>query len=728
MVFFGNVKISMLSKFLLPTSLFCLLIILSACHPPKDDDPDEVSEVEQDTFEDTEQDSQDSQDSIEIDNSDVSPVPYSTTADYLTIWNGTAYEPIFLKGMNLGVGVPGTSPGELAVTSDQYARWLNRMGEMGINSLRIYTLHYPRFYEEFARYNLEHPEAPIYLLQGIWLDEENPTGTLDLTGLTESFDIGIGEVIDCVHGQGELDHRFGRAYGTYTVDVSQWVLGWIIGREISPWEVMETNERHPELRAYYGENLNLSSGTPSEVWAAARVDKVISYERGHYGYDRPVSMSSWPTLDPLTHPTEGSNRHEDVAVMDLGNLELINAPGGYFATFHAYPYYPDFVSEDPDYRQYSDSYGPNNYLGYLHALKAHYSNIPLFIGEFGVPSSWGNAHYSYSGMDHGGHSEEDQGKWDARMLRNMYDSQCAGGALFAWMDEWWKRTWITDQIDFPRERRMFWHNVTAAEQNFGLVTFEEEPPDWEEWPPVLGTGRIRGIQADWDAKFFHLKISLSEPLAYGETITVGYDTYRDDLGESMLPDGVSTGRRSEISLVVTSPDYAQLYVTPSYDLFAIYHFWLTEPYQRFRSEPSDGDPWIPVRWMNGDEHGSDSGEFFFEATTFDIGKLKVRNNSDEPSNLDAVIIGFGTIYIQIPWILLNFTDPTTLTVMHDNRDTLEHETVQTQGIAVSVSFYGELLETDRFVWPSWNEAPPTTEREKKSLEIFAEGVRSIPDL
>ena len=65
------------------------------------------------------------------------------------------------------------------------------MGDMGFNALRVYTLHYPRFYEVFAEYNEAHPNQPIYLLQGIWLDEDNSSG--DLFDLTEAFDDGAKE-------------------------------------------------------------------------------------------------------------------------------------------------------------------------------------------------------------------------------------------------------------------------------------------------------------------------------------------------------------------------------------------------------------------------------------------------------------------------------------------------------------------------------------------------------
>jgi hypothetical protein len=45
---------------------------------------------------------------------------------------------------------------------------------------------------------------------------------------------------------------------------------------------------------------------------------------------------------------------------------------------------------------------------------------------------------------------------------------------------------------------------------------------------------------------------------------------------------------------------------------------------------------------------------------------------------------------------------------------------------VSVSFGGELLGSRRYRSQRWDEAPVTTEREIPSLDIFAEGIESIP--
>ena len=77
----------------------------------------------------------------------------------------------------------------------------------------------------------------------------------------------------------------------------------------------------------------------------------------------------------------------------------------------------------------------------------------------------------------------------------------------------------------------------------------------------------------------------------------------------------------------------------------------------------------------------------------------------------------------MPWALLQFTDPSTLSVLDDDRSTAERETAVSEGIAVSISFNGELLESGRYRWEAWDEAPPTTERRKSSWEILAEGLK-----
>src|SRR5690606_32309651 len=133
----------------------------------------------------------------------------------------------------------------------------------------------------------------------------------------------------------------GKAFGTYATDVSPWLLSWVIGREVMPWEVGLTNRNHPEKTSFDGTHVRLPSSTPFEAWVAERADHVARLEEEELGAQRPIAFSSWPTLDPLRHPIEGQGSGEDLQQVDFANIDVSNLPGGFYVIFHAYPYYPD---------------------------------------------------------------------------------------------------------------------------------------------------------------------------------------------------------------------------------------------------------------------------------------------------------------------------------------------------------------------------------------------------
>lgn len=644
------------------------------------------------------------------------PVPFATVGDHLGVWDGGDYRPVFIQGVNLGVAVPGTLAGELAATREQYDGWLNQMGALGINAVRSYTLHYPRFYDALASYNRQHVDHPIYLLAGVWLDEDNPTR--DFFDMTDGFDTSIRENIDCAHGKCKIAERRGRAFGDYRTDVSEWIIGWIIGREIAPLEVRSTNLAHPEHTQYAGEAVSLPQGTPIEAWLVERLDHLVLHERERYGVERPFSFSSWPTLDPLHHPTESAGSLEDAEAIDLENIDTHDAPGGFFASYHAYPYYPNFINEDPEYANARDEQGSNGYLGYLRELKHHYATHPLLIAEFGVPTSWGNAHFGAAGMNHGGEDERAQGADAARMLGNMRDAQCAGGAWFAWIDEWWKRTWIVDELAMPRDRYRLWHNLASPEQNFGLIAFELGAPSFERWRATTGNGRIAELAADVDAEFFHVRLKLDAALAADEELTIAFDTYGDDVGESRLPNGSEAARRNEFAVVFRAPDQAQLYVTQAYDLFGIWHDTAGDS-QLFHSIASDGAPWAKVRWRNDQHRAIDVDDTH---AIDEVGKLVVGTIDDAVSTRAGLIVDGSIVHVRLPWTLLQFADPSTRSVLADDRSTERRETLTSDGVALEVDLAGERLQTARLGWETWDQAPKTTERLKASAGILADGL------
>ena len=71
-----------------------------------------------------------------------------------------------IKGVNMGIAKPGHFPGESAITKEEYLRWFKLIAEMNVNTIRVYTLHPPAFYEALAEYNKKHTDK-LYVFHGV---------------------------------------------------------------------------------------------------------------------------------------------------------------------------------------------------------------------------------------------------------------------------------------------------------------------------------------------------------------------------------------------------------------------------------------------------------------------------------------------------------------------------------------------------------------------------------
>jgi len=663
-------------------------------------------------------------------------LPFKVSGDYIARYIHPDYKSLILKGINLGSSPPGYFPGEIAyaITPEMYEQWIGRIGAAGFNSIRVYTLHPPVFYEKLYEYNQRHSDKPLLLFQGIWLDEvedASDPATYDLIQRTVPFSREIEEVIDCIHGKGDIAFRYGKAYGLYRTDISRWTAAYIIGREVGAWEILHTNTFHAGTTAFTGSQFSITGGTPSEVFITSMLDKTVTYEALKYSVRRPVSFSSWPTLDPLTHP----DTDEDEASFDITKISGANQNAGLFASYHAYPYYPNFISNDPGYRTFSDSEGPDSYLGYLTDLKNHYGSMPLLIAEFGVPSSWGSAYQSFSNMPHGGLSEIQQGEKDIRQLLNIIDAGCAGGFLFSWMDEWFKPTWIVAYLEAYGIKsgseiiptRQLWHNEVSPEQNFGLLAFDQKTvPDYAAYITDAPAGPLSSVRATHDESFFYLEINTGADLTEADEFMVSFDTYLGGTGESTLPGGALVTNRAEFLLTFSLSDDTALYnVTEAYDMNGLtVQYNLSDPaVQKYKSTITDGAPWKLMQWIND----------FYELTVHKLGKLPLEHASSFNTDKRIAVAWSGKkLNVRIPWTMLYFNDPTQMrvndgAVSYDGGYNFEIFTAESAGIAVSINHKGVVTNTtNRYRWPTWLVVPATVTREKASLPIIEEGLSLIP--
>lgn len=329
---------------------------------------------------------------------------------YFQKYDGSEFNDYYIKGVNIGSSKPNTFPGELGVTQDVFS---------------------------------------------------------DIKDVKKD----LRDLVNIIHGNAKVEKRVGHAYGNYTRDISKYVIRWILGIESDQSLVEGTRDVNKHVTSYSGDYLSCEKVEPYEVFWCEIGDYALKYEDEKYHMQRPVSYSNWPTADVMKHPNEPLSK-EDAISLTVDDLNAQNKfKTGIFASYHVYSYYPNFMFSEETYCSYKDESGKiNTYLGYLKDLVAH-NKCPVLIAEFGIPASRGVTHVNpITGFNQGGVSARQQGEMLVSMFKDIKKSKCAGGLVFVWEDEWFKRTWNT--MDYTNsDYRAYWNDVQTSEQHFGLAEY-----------------------------------------------------------------------------------------------------------------------------------------------------------------------------------------------------------------------------------------------------------------
>lgn len=651
-------------------------------------------------------------------------LPARAGARRFEVREGDGWKPIFVKGVNLGTALPGRWPAEFPDDPALYREWLRQIDAMGANVVRLYTLHPPSLYRALREHNLKSPERTLWIVQGVWT-ELPPGDDYGDPSFRDGFDAEIRRVIDAVHGNLELPPRPGHAHGLYDSDVSDYVLAWLIGREWEPYSVDGYDRLRPDRTEHAGRFVTTSGATPTEAWLTSVLDSVAEYETLTHRAQRPLGFVSWPTLDPLHHPTEstaeeewaiqgkqvdltsrdGRLHDEDRVAVDATRLCATAAfPAGIFAAYHAYPYYPDFMYLDPRFGRVREDGTIARYLGYLEALAAHHGELPLLIAEFGVPSSRGIAHLHPEGQHHGGHTTAAQGEIDAALLRDIHRAGLAGGIVFAWIDEWFKRNWAVYNREAPPERNPLWLNALDPEQNYGLiaawpgaagpeVVLDGLRDDWSGVAPLYedasATAPLRSLRAGADAAYLYLALELGvsarPPDGERSAIWIGLDSYDATRGDRRFPDppGVATTIGMEFLIRLEGREDSKLLIDPPYRIYE------GDSLRPCRSKPNaDGLFTEIVAVPNRERFGRDGTHY--PAQIYSRSPLRYGTTAAQAADFDSLADWFASpdgrfIELRLAWGLLHVTDPSSHRVVHEETRTRGIvETRETEGFRFHV--------------------------------------------
>jgi hypothetical protein len=627
------------------------------------------------------------------------------------------WSPMWIKAVNLGAALPGKFPSEFPPNDSTYERWIALMASMGANAVRVYTVHPPHFYAALRDWNLAHASQPLWLIHGVWA--EPPPGKkeekYDDPQWLAGFHREMQRVVSLVHGDATIPASPGHASGAYRADVSAWTLGYIIGREWEPYSVVTYNGLHTRKSAYGGKYITINGGNALETWLAEQCDYMVSFEMERYNAQRPIAYTNWPTLDPLTHPTETSMPQEiallrargeqivqiskeydnDAVALDALKMRATGAfAAGVFASYHAYPYYPEFMVVDPGYSKARSPEGPSNYFGYLRELVAHHGDMPVVISEYGVPSSRGIGHFQPQGWNHGGHSEQEQALIDARLTRDIYASGAAGAGLFALIDEWFKKSWIVTDFEVPHDRKQFWLNPLDAEENYGVVamragskaskiTIDGDSADWRGRPVLYkATGalastpaplQLKSLRVAHDEAYVYLRLDVGRLDWAHAHYQIGIDTYRRNLGDTRFPHtGSPAPVGLEFVLDLGGPDESQLLVDHPYNPYRAVAIPGSNPQASqyvyntaVRTIANDLGQWDSLVVVPNRRRIGRDGKIY-PAISYNRNRLLHARESDNSLADWFANPATGMIEIRIPWAMLQLVDPSTRSVLSGN--------------------------------------------------------------
>ena len=612
----------------------------------------------------------------------------------MEVMQSGVWKPFIIKGVNLGLALPNRWFTDMPRDAALYHRWFRQIAAMNANSVRLYTLAPPEFYQALDDFNRS-ALSPLYLLQEIWPDEEVPSHNYLEAAYDAAYEAEIRLTLDALHGAATIAERRGRAWGAYATDVSDWTIAYLVGRELEPLEIEATDKLNKGW-TYSGRYLSVPAGSPSEAWLARACDTLVEYEYATWKRQTPTAAVGWPVLDPITHPSEwnveGDRKLEynDRAEFNIDRIEVgVANKAGFFGAFHIYPNYPDFMNNEKSYDAYTDKQGRLRYGGYLREFAQAQSRHPLLVAEFGLANGMATAHISPDGYDHGGMSEDASAKGIARLMDAIVAEKYLGGIVFEWIDEWAKKTWTTEPFMIPYDAQVHWHNMIDPEQNYGIIAMEAREPSQPfarlEHPGLAGSLALR---ANVEYLYLDFAFDAAGFLSSGGRILIGLDTYDRQRGQFRYAKDLEALSPSGMEFLIDIVDgEAFLKAVPEYNI-ASYHFA-----SRTRKDGIFEFVRPIVNKARVRRDGSKIAELRAERLQFRFGDF---------DKSDANISASGTsLKLRLPWNALSVSDPLTLTVIDDARrfDTFpgrdELGTVKSDGLAVSALLIkdGKVLDT-----------------------------------
>ena len=597
-----------------------------------------------------------------------------------------------IKGVNLGSSIPGEWSADYTIDEDTYHRWFEQIRKMGANTIRVYNVQSGEFYNAFYNYNRNN-ENPLYLIQGVSVNDYVQFSHRDAFDkeLMDDFLDNAKVTVDVIHGRKKI--QLGRdansASGTFKKDISDFVIGYILGSGWEPSIVSYTNEKYKNSDLSYNGKYMYTKDTaaPFEVMLATVSDKMIEYETNKYKTQRLVAFSNQPSTDPFIYPEDVARLYDKYACLDVENIAATDKfVAGQFASYHVYPFQTDLLYHIHDFGEvepcYNENGGLDDYRTYFMMLNSHH-DMPVVITEFGISSGRGVEHEATDGEGvYSKVSEKEQGQALADCWKDIKAAGLNGGCVFSWQDEWSKRSWNT-YYAIDEERSPYWSDYQTNGQYFGLLSFDPgkeksvcyvdgDISEWHEDDVVVNDGIELSVK--YDEKFMYFLVKKENLDFSDDTIYIPIDTTQKTGSNYCKEYDVKFDREADFLLVINGADNTRLLVQERYEALRSTYSQRINGYDTYRKEnvPEKNSPeFVYINTIVEKKVLSENPLERKIDIPVETGKLLYGNSNPESRNFNSLadFISAGDyIEVRIPWQLFNFSDPSEMQIHDDYYD------------------------------------------------------------
>lgn len=605
---------------------------------------------------------------------------------------GSGMAPFEIRGVELGSAGPGHVETDYPIDFDTYLRWFGQIAQMGANTVRVRTVQGPAFYEALRAYN-EGADQPLFLLQGVWLDDYAQNSHI------EAFDDeflgtlvdGARMAIDVVHGsRPALLGRFAGS-GSYTADVSRWTLGYIIGTVWEGKTVAYTDLEEAGMPRYEGAYVSASEdSTPFESVLAEVLDAAFAYESERYGEQRLLSVSNGTLTDPFEYPDDVREFFGKSSEIDIEHLVASDrVESGLFASYQVRPVDLDPLRFDSELQGKLDPHGvANTYYAYVRRLVEHH-DAPVVITGLGSSAARGKSHVdAVTWRDEGGVSEGDQARAIVQGYRDVMEAGCAGSVIYCWQDDWSRRAWNTiENVDLLKAP--CWSDAQTSGQSFGLIALEPGESrsacyvdgDDEEWgeEDALGSSGGRSVYAKYDERFVYL-MARGEGISPDAPLYLPIDITPRSGAVSCADPALSFERPADFLVALDGRAGARVLVQERYEVLRATSLLEVTGEDPYVDPPAPDSPvFVPINLLLQPyadfsqmgkrlPYATESGTGDAYALVYETGRLALGDGNPSHGDYDSLAdycYGDGFVEVRLPWQLLNFANPSQMQV-HDD--------------------------------------------------------------